>query len=273
MQDARDIKLILIANNYFKSVPLMSSHIVNFIRFSHRSLPNFFTLLNLVSGSVGTILVLQGRLLDGALLIRVGAVFDFLDGFLARSLRLHSPLGKQLDSLADLITFGFLPTVIMYSLLEELQMSLKLLPYLTLLITVCAALRLAKFNISTSQGNMFLGLSTTALGIFISTLPPIIARNNYPIVNYVLAQPCTLVALSCIGSILLVSNIPFMALKFQGYSWRLNGIRYLFGGIAITCVAIWGIEGIALSMLVYIVFGNFLQKCITKKSTVAHEPC
>jgi CDP-diacylglycerol---serine O-phosphatidyltransferase len=224
-----------------------------------KHLPNFLTLLNLASGSIGTILALKGNLVDGALFIRVGACFDFLDGFAARALRLHSPLGKQLDSLADLITFGFLPTVIMYSLLE-LQSSSNELPYITLLITLCAALRLAKFNISTDQKNVFVGLSTTALGLFISTLPPIIAHNNYPALNNILIQPYMLVALSVLGSILLVSKIPFMAFKFQGYSWRPNRMRYLFACIAFACMAIWHMEGIALSMLLYIVFGSLLQR-------------
>jgi len=243
----------------------MSSHIVHFIRFAYRSLPNFLTLLNLLSGSIGAILVFQGSVLEGAFLVRVGAFFDFLDGLAARSLRLYSPLGKQLDSLADLITFGFLPTAIMFSLLE-LQSSVPWIPYLALLITVCSALRLAKFNISNSQQNMFLGLSTPALGILISTLPAIMTRNNFPIVTKVLEEPSTLIALTCIGSILLVSNIPFMALKFQGHSWDFNSIRYISFGIAILFCTVWGIEGIALCMLLYIGFGNFLQKCILKKA-------
>ncbi len=245
----------------------MRNQITRFLRFSYRSFPNFLTLLNLVSGSIGTILVFQGRLLDGALLVRVGALFDFLDGLVARGLRLYSPLGKQLDSLADLITFGFLPTLIMYTLLEQ-PTSAHFLPYFALLIVVCSALRLAKFNISTDQKNRFLGLSTTALGIFISTLPPIIANNHVPIITQMLAAPSTLGALSCIGSMLLVSNIPFMALKFQGYSWRLNRIRYICLGSAIISMVVWRVEGIGLSLLVYIVFGNLLQRCIGNQSTV-----
>jgi CDP-diacylglycerol--serine O-phosphatidyltransferase len=174
-------------------------------------------------------------------------------------LRLHSPLGKQLDSLADLITFGFLPTVIMYSLLE-LQSSSSRLPYITLLITLCAALRLAKFNVSSDQKNVFVGLSTTALGLFISTLPPIISHNNYPTLNHILTHPYMLVTLSVLGSALLVAKIPVMAFKFQGYGWRPNRMRYLFGCVVLTCMAIGHMEGIALSMLLYIVFGSLLQK-------------
>jgi CDP-diacylglycerol--serine O-phosphatidyltransferase len=224
-----------------------------------KHLPNFLTLLNLASGSIGTILVLKGDLICGAFLVRVGACFDFSDGLAARALRAHSPLGKQLDSLADLITFGFLPTVIMFSLLE-LQSPSTVLPYIALLITLCAALRLAKFNIDSAQEDVFLGLSTTAYGIFISTLPAVIANNNHPAINSILSHPYTLVALSIIGPLLLVSKIPFMAFKFSNYSWRSNRVKYTFMLTAVLLIAVWRTEGIALSMLLYIAFGNALQK-------------
>jgi len=224
-----------------------------------KHLPNFLTLLNLASGSIGTILALKGNLIYGAFFIRVGACFDFLDGFAARALRVHSPLGKQLDSLADLITFGFLPTVIMYSLLE-VQSPSTLLPYITLLITLCAALRLAKFNIDSAQKDVFLGLSTTAYGIFVSTLPAVIASNNYPVINSILAHPYTLVALSILGSFLLVSKIPFMAFKFSNYSWKVNRIKYIFMLTVMCFIIVWRTEGVALSMLLYIILGSVLQK-------------
>jgi CDP-diacylglycerol--serine O-phosphatidyltransferase len=229
-----------------------------------RHLPNFLTLLNLASGSIGTILALKGDLIHAALLIKVGACFDFLDGFAARALRVHSPLGKQLDSLADLITFGFLPTVIMYSLIE-LRNPSTLLPYITLLITLCAALRLANFNIDTAQKDVFLGLSTTAYGIFVSTLPDVIARNHYPAISHILAHPYTLIMLSVLGSLLLVSKIPFMAFKFNNYSWKANHIKYLFMLIVICFIVLFRTEGIALSMLLYIILGSALQKYSKKK--------
>ncbi|ACE05539.1 CDP-diacylglycerol/serine O-phosphatidyltransferase [Candidatus Amoebophilus asiaticus 5a2] len=229
-----------------------------------KHLPNFLTLLNLASGSIGVILALKGNLIYAALLIRIGACFDFLDGFVARALRVHSSLGKQLDSLADLITFGFLPTVIMFSLLE-LQSSSPFLPYIAILITLCAALRLAKFNIDIAQKDVFLGLSTTAYGIFISTLPNVITRNNYPAISHILAHPYTLATLSILGSLLLVSNIPFIAFKFSGYSWRANRIKYIFILTAAFLIGGWRIEGVALSMLLYIVFGSTLQKYSKQK--------
>jgi CDP-diacylglycerol--serine O-phosphatidyltransferase len=226
-----------------------------------KHLPNFLTLLNLVSGSIGTILALKGDLVYGALFIRVGACFDFLDGLVARALGLSSPFGKQLDSLADLITFGFLPTVIIYSLLE-LYSSSNTLPYIALLITLCAAIRLAKFTVDSNQKNVFLGLSTTAFAIFISTLPPILYNNKYPVVTYIIAHPYVLVFFSLLGSILLVTRIPFMAFKFTSYTWEANRIKYVFLLVATCCIIIGGIEGVALSILLYIILGSFLQRYV-----------
>ena len=226
-----------------------------------KHLPNFFTLLNLVSGSIGIILVLRGNIIAGGLLIRVGACFDFLDGFLARFLHAYSPLGKQLDSLADLITFGLLPSVIMYSLLEANSNSV-FLPHLSLLIVICAALRLARFNLDFAQNNIFLGLSTTAYGIFISVLPYIIARNMHPVITNTLKNPYTLSGLIILGSSLLVTDIPYMAFKFKDYNWQTNKLKYIFLSIATSCSIIWRVEGIAFSMLLYITLGWFLQKKI-----------
>eukprot|EP01132_Coremiostelium_polycephalum_P002952 gene2952-3685_t len=171
------------------------------------------------SGSLGIILAFKGNLIQAAMLIRIGACFDFLDGFIARRWGLYSLLGKQLDSLADLISFGFLPTVIMYSLLE-LENTPNYVPYITLFITLCSALRLARFNIDTTSRDYFIGLSTTAYAVFVSTLPAVIDHNYFPILSQLLAHPVTLVVLSTLGSFLLISKIPFIAFKFTTYSWK-----------------------------------------------------
>ena len=216
-----------------------------------KHLPNLFTLLNLASGSIGAIIALRGNLLYGALCIRLGACFDFLDGFAARVLRLPSPFGKQLDSLADLVTFGFLPTVIMYSLIEW-QTTSQHLPYIALLITIFSALRLAQFNIDTRQNTNFLGLPTPANAIFISTLPFIITADKHPWLTTVLAHPYTLSGLSVVSAWLLIANIPFIALKFTNYTWQANRIKYLLLLAAILLIAIFRTEGIALGFLLYV---------------------
>jgi len=215
-----------------------------------RHLPNLFTLFNLASGSIGAIMALRGNLVHGALCIKIGACFDFMDGFAARILRLSSPFGKQLDSLADLVTFGFLPTVIMYSLIE-VQTTSQHLPYIALLITLFSALRLARFNLDTKQNSTFMGLPTPANAILISTLPGIIMADKYPWLTPILSHPYTLMAIAMISSWLLIANIPFIALKFTNYTWQENRSKYMLLLTAALFILLFGTEGIALAFLLY----------------------
>ena len=228
-----------------------------------RHLPSFFTLLNLASGSIGAIIALRGNLTYGALFIRVGVFFDFLDGFSARFFHFPSQFGKQLDSLADLVTFGFLPTVIMYSLIELQTTSLHL-PYVALLITLFSALRLARFNEDTRQHYTFIGLPTPANAIFISTLPFIIATDKHPWLTALVAHPYTLTAMAILSSWLLVANIPFIAFKFTTYAWHANRSKYILLLDAALLTTFFHAEGIALSFLLYVLFSSLLQHSPSK---------
>lgn len=223
-----------------------------------RHLPNLFTLLNLASGSIGAIIALRGNLIDGALCIRLGACFDFLDGFTARVLRIPSPFGKQLDSLADLVTFGFLPTVIMYSLIE-LHTTSPHLPYIALLITLFSALRLAKFNVDTKQSTNFIGLPTPANAIFISTLPFILDNEQHPALTSILSHAYTLIGLSILSAGLLMANIPFMAFKMTNYTWQANRAKYILLFTVLLLMVFFRAEGIALGFLLYIFFSGLSQ--------------
>lgn len=224
-----------------------------------RHLPNFFTLLNLASGSIGAIIALRGNLAHGALCINLGAFFDFLDGFLARLFCYPSPFGKQLDSLADLVTFGFLPTVIMYSLIELQTTSLHL-PYIALLITLFSALRLARFNIDTRHHQVFVGLPTPANAIFISTLPFIMAADNHSWLKAWIAHAYTLTAMTILSSCLLVANIPFVAFKFTTYGWHPNRARYILLLATSLLILLFRTEGVVLSFLLYILCSSLLQR-------------
>jgi CDP-diacylglycerol---serine O-phosphatidyltransferase len=214
-------------------------------------LPNFFTLLNLTSGSLGAILALKGNLTDAALCIWLGAFFDFLDGWLARVLNAYSPLGEQLDSLADLITFGCLPANIVYALLNEHTIS-PYLPFMALIIPSFSALRLARFNVDTQQKNAFVGLPVPAHGLFISTLPLIMTSNKYAWLTGFLVQPYTLVVLMVLTSYLLVANIKLMAFKFSTYAWYPNRFKYGFLLTAIFLILLLRAEGLALSIVLYV---------------------
>ena len=216
-----------------------------------KHLPNFFTLLNLTSGSLGAILALKGDLTHAALCIWLGAFFDFFDGWLARILRVHSPLGQQLDSLADLITFGWLPASIIYALISQ-HTTLPYLPYIALLIPNFSALRLAQFNIDTKQQGVFIGLPVPANGLLISTFPLILAANKYTWLTAWLGHPYTLVALVILTSYLLVANIKLMAFKFTTYAWYPNRFKYTFLLTAVLLILFLGIEGLALSTIFYV---------------------
>ena len=189
-------------------------------------LPNFFTLLNLTIGSIGLIRALKGNLTDAALCIWIGAFFDFLDGWVARMLKTYSPLGQQLDSLADLITFGCLPASIMYELINK-QTSSAYVPYVALLLISCSALRLARFNTAAKQQHVFIGLPVPANAILISTLPWII-NGQHVWLGYALTEPYTLVSLTMLASYLLITEAKLMAFKFTNYAWHPNRFEYIF---------------------------------------------
>ena len=209
-----------------------------------KHLPNFLTLLNLTLGGLGALWALQGNLTHAAWCLWLGAVCDFMDGFLARLLRAYSPLGQQLDSLADLVTFGWLPASIMYQLISQYTTSP--LPYVALLLPAFSALRLARFNLDAGQQYGFRGLPTPASGLLISTLPHVLAAHPW------LARPYPLVALVVVLAFLMVAPIRFVALKFTTYAWRPNRLQYTFLLVA-GCSVLWlRAEGLALSLLAYI---------------------
>ena len=216
-----------------------------------RHLPNVCTLLNLTSGSMGMLCVLQGHLVQAAWCIWLGGICDFLDGMLARWLKATSPLGKQLDALADLTTFGLLPTLILYTLLRPCTHS-AYVPLVVLLLPVTTAWRLARFNTTTQRQGSFRGLPSTASGLFVSTLPLIHTAHEYATLTEWLTLPWVLVTIVVALSGLLVAPIALMTLKFEDYTWAANRGRYCWLAGSVILVALAGIEGILWSFLLYI---------------------
>src|SRR6476620_6072036 len=135
-----------------------------------RHIPNFLTCCNLICGCLGIVFVLEGRLVPAAYFVWAACVFDFFDGFAARMLKVSSPIGKELDSLADVVSFGVLPAMVMYTMIGNSTTS-PALPYLGFMIAVFSALRLAIFNIDETQTDSFKGLNTPANSFFITSLP------------------------------------------------------------------------------------------------------
>ncbi len=223
-------------------------------------IPNFFTLLNLFSGSIGIIEAMGGSVAQSVFYIWSGLCFDFLDGFSARKLGVSSQLGKQLDSLADLVTFGLLPSIIMYRLISQSSTPYPYLPYIAFFITIFSTLRLAQFNIDERQRMVFIGLPTPANAIFISTLPFIILFNTSAAIANFVAHPYTLIAIVLISSLLLVAKVKLMAFKFPTYAWQANWLQYLFLLCANLLILFLHSEGIALSIVLYVVLSLLFQK-------------
>lgn len=213
-------------------------------------IPNAITLLNIFVGVVGIIFVLDGDLLSGAYFVLLAAFFDFLDGFVARLLRVQGELGKQLDSLADVVSFGVLPGVMLFSLAED-NASLSLIPYLTLIIPMLSAYRLAKFNLDTRQSDQFIGLPTPANALLISTLPHLIL--SYPSMGIWIQNSVVLAALAWILGILLIAEIPLIAMKFQNFKIQGNEFRFILLLTALTLFSLFGLAGVPFIILVYII--------------------
>lgn len=193
-----------------------------------RHIPNALTCANLVCGCVGIVEVFHNNMLLSCALIGLAAVFDFLDGFAARLLKVSSAIGKELDSLADVTTFGVLPSIIIYQLILTSVDDLGQLwiPNLAFAIAVCSALRLAKFNIDPRQSDSFIGVPTPATGMLIASLPFII--QYYPAFEPFIVNTTNLLIFTAVMSFLMVSELPLFALKFKSFAWKGNEIRFSF---------------------------------------------
>ena len=177
---------------------------------------------------MGIVAVFHSDLILASIMIGLAGIFDFLDGFLARLLKSSSPIGKELDSLADVVTFGVLPACIVFSLIQEAVPDIFGLwkAYLAFIIAVFSALRLAKFNIDTRQAESFIGVPTPAIGFLIGSIPLILQQ--YPETKDWIVNANYLIIFSLFVSMLLVSEIPLFALKFKTFGWRGNEIKFIF---------------------------------------------
>jgi CDP-diacylglycerol--serine O-phosphatidyltransferase len=197
----------------------------------------------------GIYFVLGGKLSWGAYFILAAAILDFLDGFAARLLNVHSEIGKQLDSLADLVTFGVLPAFIVFKMLVNILPD-SLIPFLAFFIGVQSALRLAKFNIDTRQTDRFIGVPTPANALLISTLPFLAAQYHWA--ENLIYNVFFLLIFSLGFAFLLTAEIPLIALKFKNYKFSDNFYRYLVVVISLICVAVLGMAGIPIAIISYV---------------------
>ena len=230
-----------------------------------KHIPNTITTLNLLSGILSIFFSIVGNPTLAAYMIFIAAVFDFLDGFAARTLNAYSELGKQLDSLADLISFGLAPAVILFfqmahileisltwEKIQELSILQTLLIVSPALIVIASALRLAKFNIDEGQADHFLGLPTPASGLLFASLPLVMQSESFTFLKDLLNSPFTLFLLIISISFLMVSTIPMFSLKIKNLKDPLNIPAYLLILISLVLLILFYLKAVFAIIILYI---------------------
>lgn len=234
--------------------------------------PNAITAMNLVCGSLSVFFAVDGQLGLAAVFIFAAAVFDFLDGFSARLLKAYSSIGKELDSLADLISFGLAPAAIIFTMLEltlfgknqhiqdiEANWSQWILLYSSLIIPVAGAFRLAKFNTDDRQSEQFLGMPIPANAIYFASLALMLVLGNQSIAEPIILNKYTLLASIFASSFLMVSELPMFSLKFKNLNLKENALRFFFLGVTILLLIFLQIYALPL-IIIWYVFLSIVSK-------------
>jgi CDP-diacylglycerol--serine O-phosphatidyltransferase len=247
-----------------------------------RHIPNAVTLLNLLSGCIAVIFAVYGNLIAATVFVLLGIFFDFFDGLLARKLKVQSPLGIQLDSLADLVTSGVVPGIIMFklmsltvdapdygayddrwnSILNWQGLKMSVVPLMGLLIALASAYRLAKFNLDEDQQSYFKGLPVPANTLVIVSLPLILEYQNSDLMNAIIINKWFLIGLTLLSCYLLNSHIKLFALKFENWSFKDNAVRYIFLTLSAVFLVVLQFAAIPLIIIVYIVLSLLIRSKI-----------
>ena len=224
-----------------------------------KHIPNTITCCNLISGCIATYFAFLSDFEMALLFIIIGAVFDFFDGMSARVLGVSSPIGKELDSLADDITFGFAPSAIVFSYLKTQELPLPYLEYTVFLMAAFSALRLAKFNLDERQATGFIGLPTPANALFWGSA---IVGLQQHCIYYDWLNPSILGCVYC-SCYLLIAEIPMFALKFKHWGFKGNEIKYIFVFSCIPLLLFLGVSGFAAIIAWYVLLSKITN--VTKK--------
>lgn len=276
------------------------------------NIANFLTGFNMLCGFISIILTLSGRIDLAPLFILAGAVFDFFDGFVARKLGISSPIGKQLDSLADVITFGVAPGVLtmvmiilgidyssliptgdiarayqndltyyvyfqisawmqalVYGVPNNFDASIKYLPFVAMIIPFLSMFRLAKFNVDERQSDRFFGVPTPLNTIFFTFFPLFFSLNinnwgHQGKIIYFIFDCYTITGIAIVMSILMIVDIPLLALKFKNYSWKDNKFRFLLVGNSLIIILIYKLWAIPIIVILYLIL-SLIENYSTKK--------
>jgi CDP-diacylglycerol--serine O-phosphatidyltransferase len=212
-----------------------------------RHIPNALTCGNLLCGCIGIVALFEGWHIATAYFVWAAVVFDFFDGFAARALKANSPIGRELDSLADMVSFGVLPSILMYFLMKDATDN-AWIPLSAFLLAVFSALRLAKFNIDERQHEGFIGVPTPANALLITGLP--LLTTTWLDGGLSIGA---LIAITLLFSWLMVSPFPLVALKFKHMGWAGNQLRFTLLGVSVLLLAILGQAAIVLVIIIYII--------------------
>jgi len=227
-----------------------------------KHIPNIITLLNLFSGCVALIFAMNKDFEMAFYFVALGIFFDFFDGFFARLLKVSSPLGLQLDSLADMVTSGVVPGFVMFQMLANTAEATTMtwLPYLGFIITLGSCYRLANFNIDTRQTDSFIGLPTPANCLFILSLPLILHYSDSFAVLEILTNPTILIIITLLSAYILNAEIPLFSLKIKKFNLKANLHQIIFLSFSLLLLVFFQYLGIALVILMYVLMSVVLNK-------------
>ena len=242
-------------------------------------IPNLITLLNVFCGCVATVFAVMNQLELAALFVFLGIFFDFFDGLAARVLNVQSELGLQLDSLADVITSGLVPGIVMFQLLDMSQSGgwnafdnatfaegsqISVLPFFGFLITMASAYRLAKFNLDENQVSSFIGLPTPANALLILSFPLILLYHNNDALNSIILNQWFLIGMTVLSAYLLNSKIALFALKFKNWSFKDNALRYIF--LIVSLALLVTMQFLAVPIIIgFYILGSVVDSSANKK--------
>lgn len=241
-----------------------------------KHIPNAITLLNLSTGLLAIIAIFRGYFDEAFIFVCLGIFLDFWDGFLARKFNVAGPLGVQLDSLADMVTCGVVPGLMMFRLFEDIQQTqpeymlteetfyMGFVPYLGFLITIASCYRLANFNIDTRQTDSFVGLPTPANALVIMSIPMIQYANDFEMLTAILYNPYVLLVITLISAYILNAEIPLFSLKIKEFTWSKYKMQILFLIGSLGSFFILGFVAIPLIIISYVLVSVISNKMTAK---------
>lgn len=241
-----------------------------------KHIPNAITLLNLSTGLLAIIAIFRGYFDEAFIFVCLGIFLDFWDGFLARKFNVAGPLGVQLDSLADMVTCGVVPGLMMFRLFEDIQQTqpqymlteetfyMGFVPYLGFLITIASCYRLANFNIDTRQTDSFIGLPTPANALVIMSIPMIQYANDFEMLTAILYNPYVLLVITLISAYILNAEIPLFSLKIKEFTWSKYKMQILFLIGSLLSFFILGFVAIPLIIISYVLVSVISNKMTAK---------